>query len=135
MSEMKDLTEGYVARPRFQKNVEKFRQKCLGFPMVKECTVTMTSFKGRKVGDDAYEVEAKGEVEIGGPLSTKLKLIAEGNGALNGATRMMTVKDVRVSNDPTGIMGQVLSWAGFSKGNTFEMKERDADWIVQHLSD
>jgi hypothetical protein len=134
MSEMRDITEAFVKRPRTQKNMEKFRTKCVSMPMVKECAITMSRVAGQKVGDNAYVIEMKGEVEISGPMSTKMKVIAEGNGELDGSSRMLTIKDVNVANDVAGIMGQMLSWAGFAEGKTIEMKHKDAEWFSEVLS-
>ena len=134
MSELRDITAPFTARPKFIKNVEKFRSKCMGYPMVKDCAVNMTSFLGRRTGDNTFAIVAKGEVEISGPMSSKIKLLAEGNAHLDSTTKIITVEDVRVLNDFGGIMGGVLGWAGFKKGGTIEMSDKDVGWLVKALS-
>ncbi len=134
MSDMRDITEPFVTRPEFQKELTKFRTKVMKFPAVKDCQVALTSLKGVSAGDAKYALLAKGEIQVSGPMTMKIRLEAEGDAEMDGRGRVITIKDVRILNDVAGIMGRLLNWTGMAKGGTIKLSQGDAQWFTTALS-
>jgi len=134
MAEMRDVTDTFVKRAEFQNELNKFRTKVLNFPAVKDCQVELTSLKGRKVGNNTFDLVARGQIEVSGPMAMKVRLEAEGDAEMDASKRVIIIKEVRILNDIGGVMGRLMSWTGMTKGSSIKLNQTDAQVLSASLT-
>lgn len=128
-SEMKDITRLVLERSEFHRDIAAVRKTCMKLPMVSDCEVDMSSFKGRPADAGRFEIVVGGTVRIKTRMKVGFTLDAEGTGEIDSSGQNIEVKNVRILNDFQGLLGRILAMRGFVAGRTLKLRDGDSALI------
>lgn len=130
----KDITPVLLEATTLPRFIEGARRKCGSHPLVKTCNIEVTQVLGSKTGDDTYDIRLIGHVAVESRVLVKLKLDLEGTGQLEGPSRRLTLKNVKILNDFEGLLTAVAGLLGVREGRSFTLDQNGVDRIRAALA-
>jgi hypothetical protein len=124
-----DVTEALLSEGTFGRDIEKFKQRCLAYSMVKSCDVGLDMITAEPAADGHYRLRASGHLAIETRLLLKVKMDAAGEGVLDPQSRRVEIERVTIARDFQGMFRNLLAMAGLGAGRAVNMARKDIEVI------
>lgn len=134
MDDGKDITNAMLNDATIGSDVEKFKQRCLANPLVRDCDITIDAIRGKRREGDNFDLDIAAHLVIKTKMMVSMRISGTGSGTVDADARQMTVHNVAIDQDIGGVLTKILSMAGYVEGARIRVAKKDIEVLRRELN-